>query len=157
MIFASFIYDFIRAGVGNTIDTVLIDMDFRSLYQINPDHLVVLGYASVAGQRKDFGGLNVNVSNTYACRLIGNFNETFNVPATIVSPIRAGDSIALFNGITFNDGAPFVAPPDAQILMPPSFQVEFDPGGFIQVVNGDRLRVMVSIGYKIVKKNHSWQ
>jgi len=154
MIFASFIYEYINtAPLGNTIDTVLIDMDFRSLYQINPDHLVVLGYASVAGQRKDAAGVNVNVANTYACRLIGNFNETFNVPATIVSPIRNGQTVTLFNGITFNDGAPFVAPPDAQILMPASFQVEFDPGGFLQIIVNDSLRVMVTIGYKIVEKN----
>jgi len=152
MIFASFRYTFLRQASGDTRDTVLIDMDFRSLYQINPDHLVLLGYASVTGTRKDATGSSVPQGMDFACRLIGNFNETFNVVPTIVLPVRPNDDIALFNGIAFSNYSPFVAPPDAQILMPPSFQVEMDPSSSGQSISGDDMVLLCTIGYEIELK-----
>jgi len=149
MIFASFRYTFLRQASGDTRDTVLIDMDFNALYQHIPDQLVLLGYASVVGTRKDATGSSVPGGLEFACRLIGNFNETFNVPATIVLPARPDDAIALFNGICFSSQAPFVAPPRAQILMPPSFQVEMDPSSAGQSISGDDITLLCTIGYEI--------
>jgi len=149
MIFASFRYTFLRQASSDTRLTVLIDMDFRSLYQINPDHLVLLGYAAVAGTRKDATGSSVIGGLEYACRLIGNFNETFNVDAVINLPARPDDAIALYAGICFSSQAPFVAPPGAQILMPPTFQVEMDPSSQGQSISGDDITLLCTIGYEI--------
>jgi len=151
MIFASFRYIFVKGASGDTRDTVLIDMDFRSLYQINPDHLVLLGYASLVGQRQDATGSSVSGGAEYACRLIGNFNETFNVDASIVVA-RTGDGIALFNGIAFSSQAPFLAPAGAQILMPATFQVEFQPSSQGQNISGDDITILCTIGYEIELK-----
>jgi len=150
MIFSSFLYEFIRGAVGDTNDIVVIDMDFRALYQIS-DKLVILGFASLSGQRKDAGGFNVN-DNSYAVRLIGNFNETNNIVATVAVP-RVGDSIVLYNGISFSSTAPFYAPKDSKILMPATFQVEFDPSSLAQSAAGDSIRVCATIGYEIIPKN----
>lgn len=153
MIFASFRFLYIRpSSGGNTNTQVIIDLDFRSLYQINPDHLVVLGYASVSGMRKDVTGATLTGPETVQARLIGNFNETFNVLAVVNAP-RVGDDIIPFNGIAFNQGAPFVAPPNAQILMPPTFQLEINPSNSFGTGTGDTWKVIFSIGYEIVQKN----
>jgi len=152
MIFASFRYTYLRQASGDTRDKVTIGMDFNALYQHIPDQLVLLGYASITGSRKDATGSSVPQGMDFACRLIGNFNETFNVPATIVLPARPDDAIELFNGIAFNNYSPFVAPPGAQILMPPTFQVEFDPSSSGQAISGDALTVMCTIGYEIELK-----
>ena len=152
MIFASFEFNFVRpASGGNTSLARTIDLDFRSLYQINPEHLVVLGYASITGMRRDIAGGTLPEANELIARLIGNFNETFNVIGAIVAP-RTGDTLVPFNGIAINQGAPFIAPPNSQILMPPTFQIEFGPSGFIQTATNDSFKVFFSIGYEIVMK-----
>jgi len=153
MIFATFRYFFDRpGGGGNTANPVTVDLDFRSLYQINPDHLVVLGYASITGMRRDVAGASVIGPEALAARLLGNFNETFNVLASITVAPRAGETVAPFNGIAFNQGAPFVAPPKAQILMPPTFQLQFIPTGTFGTGTGDTWEVFFTIGYDVTLK-----
>ena len=147
MIFSSFLYEFTRGAVGDTNEIVTINLSFRALYQINPDHIITLGFASLCGQRKDAGGFNVN-ENSYAVRLIGKFNETRNIDVSISVP-RVGDSINLFDGIGFSSTAPFYAPNDSRILMPADFQIEFDPSSLSQVANGDTIRVICTIGYDL--------
>jgi len=152
MIFNSLFYRYVvTAASGNTRDAVLIDCDFTSLYQINPDHLIVLGYAAVSGQRQQDNGFNINSSEAFACRLIGAFNESHNVGFSIVTP-RAGDSVVNFSGITFGSNYPFVAPDNARILMPPSFQLEFIPSSLDQTTDGDTLDLFFTIGYEITKR-----
>jgi len=129
-----------------------IGMSFNSLYQINPEHLVLLGYASITGTRKDFTGSAVPGGMEFSCRLLGNFNETYNVPVTIDSVARAVDAVELFSGISFNESTPFVAPRGAQILMPPTFQVEVNPSSTNQAVTGDFMVVLCTIGYEIERK-----
>ncbi len=151
MILASFRYFHqITLTTGNTRDTINIDLDFRGLYQINPDHLLTLKYASINGLRKDAGG--GNYQDNMKCRLIGDFNETRNIIATLVSPIFTNQTLEPFNGIAFTRNAPFDAPKGARILMPPTFQIEFSFGTFNQQVNGDNIEVFFTIGYDIELK-----
>jgi hypothetical protein len=151
MIFSSFFYEYLVQAGGNSNATVTIDMNFRALYQINPDSLIVLGYAGISGMRKDLGGLNVNSSEAFRCRLIGKFNETRNVGFTISVP-RAGETITGFDGIAFGSNYAFYAPRGSRILMPPTFQLEFEPSSLAQTQVNDAMRVNFTLGYEIELK-----
>jgi len=155
MIIRSFQHVFVSPGLGlQTSQEYFLDLDFRALYQINPDKLVILKYASIVGLREDATFSAVNDTIMMA-RLIGNFNETRNITVTPVVP--ANTTITDFDGITFSDSAPFRAVPDDLILMPAEFQISFRKGGNSQAVLGDNMTTWISIGYDIVEKNRSFQ
>jgi len=152
MIFASFEYSLIIdvVPVGRTTDFHTIDFDFRSLYQINPDSEIFLKYASIAANLEDAG---LGTLQNYRCmaRLIGNFNETRNIVATITAPL-VQETVVGFSGIAFAMGGPFVAPDRSNILMPQTFNLEFKVGSQAQTAAGDFIRVWITIGYDIEPK-----
>jgi len=150
MIFASFEYDFVVVAAGRTTDFHTLDMDFRSLYQINPDHEIFLKYASIVANLEDAG---LGTLQNFRCmaRLIGNFNETRNILAAVVAP-SAGETVVQFDGICFAMAGPFVAPDNSRILMPATFQLEFKAGSQAQTAAGDFIRVWITIGYDIEPK-----
>jgi len=150
MIFASFEYSFVVVAAGRTTDFHLLDMDFRSLYQINPDHEIFLKYASIVANLEDAG---LGTLQNFRCmaRLIGNFNETRNILAAVVAP-SAGETVVGFDGIAFAMAGPFVAPDRSNILMPATFQLEFKVGSQAQTAAGDFIRVWITIGYDIEPK-----
>lgn len=156
MILSSFYYDYVLLSASNTRAAVLIQLDFTSLYQINPEHQIVLKYASIALLRQDAGAGDFS-DPTSLVRLIGRFNETRNVVATIIDPIRTTQSVVPFDGIAFNHSSPFVAPKDSKILMPPTFQIEFTIGTFNQGAIGDHLEVYFTIGYDLAIRNPNFQ
>jgi len=150
MIIASFEYSFVVVAAGRTTDFHTIDLDFRSLYQINPDHEIFLKYASIVANLEDAG---LGTLQNFRCmaRLLGNFNETRNIVPTITAPL-AGETVTIFNGIAFAMAGPFVAPDRSQILMPATFNIEFKVGSQAQTAAGDFIRVWISIGYDIEPK-----
>lgn len=151
MIIASFDYLYVTAGGGqDTGQYLTVDLDFTALYQINPRHLIVLKYVSISALRKDATNGTLQPSEVQS-RLIGNFNETRNIVATIPGG-PPGQTIAAFDGITFNSYSPFRAPKGARLLMPPTFQIEFRSGAQSQVTIGDDIRVWISIGYDLELK-----
>jgi len=152
MIFASFEYSFVIDAIpaGRTTAFHTLDMDFRSLYQINPDSEIYLKYASIVANLED-AGLGTLQNFRLMARLIGNFNETRNIVAAVVAP-SAGETVVGFSGICFNMGGPFVAPDRANILMPATFQVEFKAGSQAQTAAGDFIRLWLTIGYDIEPK-----
>jgi len=157
MIFASFDYLYTTTGLGqDTSQYLLIDLDFRSLYQINPDQLVTLKYAAVAALRRDASNATLQGWGSTQARLIGSFNETRNIVATIPGG-PPGQTIAPFDGIAFTGFAPFVARPGARILMPPTFQIEFRQGMQAQVTSGDTIRLWFTIGYDVELKGERFQ
>jgi len=152
MILASFEYSFIIDVVplGRTTDFHTVNMDFRSLYQINPDHEIFLKYASIVGNLED-AGLGTLQNFRLMARLIGNFNETRNILPTITAP-EVQETVVGFSGVAFNMGGPFVAPDNSKILMPQTFQIEFKAGSQAQTAAGDFIRVWMTIGYDIEPK-----
>jgi len=152
MIFASFEYSLIIDVVplGRTTDFHTINLDFRSLYQINPDHEIFLQYASIAGNLED-AGLGTLQNFRLMARLIGNFNETRNIIPTITAPL-VQETVVGFSGIAFSMGGPFVAPPHSNILMPANFTCEFKAGSQAQTAAGDFIRVWITLGYDIQPK-----
>lgn len=151
MIFASFEYT-MTVVVG--VDTRVfqrVNLDFQALYQI-ADKLVILGYASIAGQSVDAGAANLINADIFA-RLIGDFNETRNIVATPVLIANTTQTVVPFNGIVFDSESPFRAPKGAKILMPATFQIEFQRGNSLQNVVNDSLRIFFTIGYDIIPKN----
>lgn len=152
MILASFIYNYAVVLPGDTKEKVTIDFDFQALYNLNPGSQIVLRYAAVTGARKDQAG----ASSGYAdinCRLIGLFNETRNINAVVSSPIRVTQSVVAFDGIAIAQNSPFYAPNDAKILMPATFQIQFQPSGFAQNATNDAFEVFMTIGYDIEPPN----
>jgi len=153
MILASFEFLYTTAGAGqDTSQYLFVDLDFRSLYQINPDHLITLKYAAISALRRD--ALNATLSGwgSTQARLVGQFNETRNIVATIPGGGPVGQTVVPFDGIAFNGFAPFVARPGAKILMPPTFQLEFRQGMQVQTAAGDDIRAWFTIGYDIELK-----
>jgi len=145
MIIRSFQHVFVSPGLGlQTSQEYFLDLDFRGLYQINPDHLVILKYASIVGLREDATFSAVNDTIMMA-------NETRNITVTPVVP--ANTTITDFDGIAFSDSAPFRAVESDMILMPPTFQISFRKGGNSQAVLGDNMTTWISIGYDIQLKN----
>lgn len=156
MIFASFQYELIIdvVPVGRTTDFHTVNMDFRSIYQINPDHEIFLKYASIAGNLED-AGLGTLQNFRLMARLIGNFNETRNILPTITVPLVQETAVG-FSGIAFSMGGPFVAPDRSNILMPSTFQVEFKAGSQAQTAAGDFITVWFTIGYDIEPKRRNF-
>lgn len=155
MIFSSFQWDLLRAaGSPDTFATFSVNMDFRSIYQINQDQLIVLGYASITGVNTDAASSNLTVTDVRA-RLIGGFNETYNIVVTETAA-QIGVTITPFSGITFNNRSPFKADPHYQILMPPTFVLEFQTGHVAQNAINDRVQFWVSIGYEVILKGQQF-
>ena len=87
-------------------------------------------------------------------RLIGDFNQSFNIVATLATLPLPNPTFVItqFPGITFSDVGPFVAPANSQILMPATFQLSFQTGTLPQAVAGDDLRVWFTLGYDVEPK-----
>jgi len=155
MIFASWEIDYTLAGgTQNTEDELTFDIDFRSLYQINPEHKVVLGFCGVNGYAKDAGNTNIN-SWPARARLIGSFNETSNV-LNVPNPLIAGLVVTPFPGIVFGEDSPFYPPKDSRILMPANFQIALQLGSFSQGAVGDFVHFSLTIGYEIELNGKRW-
>jgi len=152
MIFASFEY-LITVDVApvDTRQFQTVDLDFRALYQI-ADKLVILGYASIGGQSKDIGNASLINADVFA-RLLGDFNETRNIVGSPVLIANTTQTVTPFNGIVFTSSAPFRAPEGFKILMPATFQIEFQRGNSLQNQINDDMRIFFTIGYDIVAKN----
>ncbi len=159
MIYASWELLYTQAPGGvDTRSIFTFDLDFRSLFQIDPDRQVVLAYAAVAGHRSDAVPANINYSPTQA-RLIGRFNETFNIGLVPSAPAAGIPNWAVtpFPGISFSEFAPFRAPETSKILMPATFQVELQRGqSASQLSAGDTVRFLLTLGYRRSVVNKSW-
>jgi len=150
MILASFKYNYVVAAGGNTADVFSLGFAFRSLFQFDHDDQIVLSYAGISLIKSDLAGSPTGETNAMA-RLLGNFNETRNVVPSILTPVRAGDTVVAFSGITFNMFAPFYAPIGSRILMPDTFQCEVTPSHNLQNSVGDSLDCLLTFGYDVEK------
>lgn len=154
MIFNSWVFLYTKtAGFANTEIEWTVDMNLRSLYQINPDQLVYLKRASIVVVRHDIGAAQVAYTPVLT-RLIGDFNQSFNIIATLETPPLPNPNFIItpFPGIVFSDVGPFVANPGDNILMPASFQLAFQTGTLPQNVPGDDIRIIFTLGYDVELK-----
>jgi len=147
---ASFIYDY-SVGVGpgsDSRDPVLLDIDFSAVIAANLNSPLILQAVLISGVRHNVNGAN-EITESFAARLIGDFNSNGLVIVTITSP-RAGDSIAGFQGIAFSNNSPFYSDANiADIRIPPTFQLEFIPSNRAGSVPSDQLTIFFSIVYHI--------
>jgi len=154
MIYNSWQFNYVKAaGFANTEIEWVIDMNLQSLYQINPEQLVLLKSCDIVAIRHDLGGSQVAYTPILS-RLIGDFNQSFNIVATLATLPLPNPTFVItqFAGITFSDVGPFIAPKNAQILMPATFQLAFQTGTLPQAVAGDDIRVWFTLGYDIEPK-----
>jgi len=144
---SSFIYEYSVAALGESRDSVIIDVDFSALFP-TPTTKVVLLYASLSGMRQNVGGA-MGSPGEFAARLIGNFNANNDPVYTIAVP-RAGDSISPFDGFTFSSRVPFIPTENTTILCPVNFQIEFLPSNAKGSTPNDILEMFVTLGFRQV-------
>jgi len=144
----SFIYNFVTAPGEDTRDSVVIDIDFSTVIAANPNSAIILESVLLSGSRQNVAG-GVEITESFAARLIGDFNSNGTVTANISVP-RPGDSIALFQGIAFSNSSPFYTEGIfSDIQIPATFQLEIIPSNRQGNVPNDQLTFSFTIVYRI--------
>jgi len=144
----SFIYNFVTAPGEDTRDPVVIDIDFSTVFAANPNSAIILVSVLMSGNRQNVAG-GVEITESFAARLIGDFNSNGTVTANIAVP-RPGDSISLFQGIAFSNSSPFYTEGNfSDIEIPSTFQLEIVPSNRQGNVPNDTLTFSFSIVYRI--------